>query len=628
MAEDVMLQEAISAIRQGQRIRARDLLTRLLRANQSNPEYWLWMSAVVDTTREQVYCLQSVLRLDPNNQAAKEGLVLLGAQAPGGMVHPAPPVRRKWDVPVQEVHEVSGLRAAWANPIVRIVVLSIISLLVVGLIGTGLYYQGTRPRAVAVIPTKTPGPSPTYTYTPTAINETPLAPTAAPTFKGPPPLSARLEAPYTPTPLYVNTPHPANESYQIAMRAWQRGDLAAALTNFQQAARSDVNAADILYNIGEIYRQQGEFERALEAFQAAIAANPEFAAAYLGQARARLALDAKADVLPDLDLALEKDPNHGEAYLVYAQYLLEQGETQAALEKLRQAEQLMPGSPLVYLYQAQIYLAQGESEAALEAARKANELDQTLLDSYRVRAQAAAANGETREALEAVEVFLTYEENDPSAWLVYGQALYASEQYSETVEALTRAIQLEKNLPQAYRYRGLALIELEQGQKAVNDLFIALQTDSQSFQLNLDFGRALLAANRLGDALGQFNRAENLAESDAEQAQVHYWRAQTLEKVGNLPTAVKEWKALLALPEEAVPPAWREMAEEHIKATSTPPPPTSTPTRTPRPPTATPTATRTRPPSPTPTPTRTPRPSSTPTATRTPLPSPSPTATP
>ena len=93
MAEDVMLQEAISAIRQGQRIRARDLLTRLLRTNQTNPEYWLWMSAVVDTSKEQVYCLQSALKLDPSNQAAKEGLILLGAQAPGGMVRPAAPVR-------------------------------------------------------------------------------------------------------------------------------------------------------------------------------------------------------------------------------------------------------------------------------------------------------------------------------------------------------------------------------------------------------------------------------------------------------------------------------------------------------------------------------------------------------
>src|SRR4030042_6596444 len=114
VAEDVRLQEAIEAIHQGQRVRARDLLARLLRTTQSNPEYWLWMSSVVDTTKEQVYCLQRVLRLGPNNSAAQQGLVLLGARAPEGGGAPAPPVRRKWEVEMQEVQELTGRRAVLA----------------------------------------------------------------------------------------------------------------------------------------------------------------------------------------------------------------------------------------------------------------------------------------------------------------------------------------------------------------------------------------------------------------------------------------------------------------------------------------------------------------------------------
>src|SRR5512137_1239843 len=98
MSEDVMLQEAIEAIRQGQRARARDLLTRLLRTNQNNAEYWLWMSSVVETTKEQIYCLQTVLRIDPQNASARQGLILLGARPPEGEVTPVAPVRRKWNV--------------------------------------------------------------------------------------------------------------------------------------------------------------------------------------------------------------------------------------------------------------------------------------------------------------------------------------------------------------------------------------------------------------------------------------------------------------------------------------------------------------------------------------------------
>ena len=120
MPEDIMLQEAVEAIRQGQRGRARDLLTRLLRADASNTQYWLWMSSVVETPKEQIYCLQSILKVDPKNKAARQGLVLLGALPPESEIKPVLPVRRRWHVEVQEVKDVSALRAIWANPFVRL----------------------------------------------------------------------------------------------------------------------------------------------------------------------------------------------------------------------------------------------------------------------------------------------------------------------------------------------------------------------------------------------------------------------------------------------------------------------------------------------------------------------------
>src|SRR5689334_1645167 len=77
-----MLQEAIKSIKAGQRHRAKDLITRLLRADQANVEYWLWMSAAVETEKEQIFCLQNALKIDPNSIAARRGLVVLGALRP------------------------------------------------------------------------------------------------------------------------------------------------------------------------------------------------------------------------------------------------------------------------------------------------------------------------------------------------------------------------------------------------------------------------------------------------------------------------------------------------------------------------------------------------------------------
>ena len=609
MSDDIMLQEAIDAIRKGQRIRARDLLTRLLRSDQTNPEYWLWMSSVVDTPKEQIYCLNSVLRIDPDNQRAKQGLILLGALDPEGEVVPAPIIRRKWNVEVQEIEELTGLRALWANPIFRVVFFTFVTLIVVGLMGLGIYgiTNATR-QPVVYIPTNTPGPSPTFTYTPTAINYTPKPDTATPEFSGPQPLWMRLEATYTPTPMYVNTPHAAFEAFSIAQRAYQRGDLESALQNFQQASEMIPNAPDIPYLIGEVYRIQEEYQKALDAYEKSIAIDSDFAPPYLGKARVKQNLDPDSDVSTELQSAIEIDPDYGEAYLERATYLLGQGDIEAAKEDLEQAEKLLPDSPLLHLHQAQISLAEGDKEKAYEEAQLALDLDQTMLIAYRVKGEAATVNGKFEEAFEALETYLEFEPDDKIAWGNQAQALYASGQYSETLKAADTAIQLDKNYPEAYLYRGLALIELDEGQKAVNDIFITLQSKPQSFDVNLHFARALLTAGRLGDALAQINRAHSLANGagdDEQLALALYWRALTLEAIGNVPSALYDWEAILDLPEEAVPYELRRDARSHIAATVTPAPTaTHTPTITQTPsltntPEASPTRTRTR------TPTRT-----------------------
>src|SRR5258708_15743796 len=79
---DEMFDQAVQALKDGQRLRAKDLLTRLIKADQSKPDYWLWMSAAVDSEKEQVFCLQNVLKLDPNSVTARRGLVVLGAMRP------------------------------------------------------------------------------------------------------------------------------------------------------------------------------------------------------------------------------------------------------------------------------------------------------------------------------------------------------------------------------------------------------------------------------------------------------------------------------------------------------------------------------------------------------------------
>ncbi len=619
MPEDHMLKEAIEAVRQGQKVRARDLLTRLLRADQSNPTYWLWMSSVVETSKEQIYCLQTVLHLEPHNDAARRGLILAGVLPPNQGISPQPLVRRKWQV-VAQPEPPQGIKALWANPVVRISFLAVMGLVVIGLILAGIFGLGhKKPAQVASRPTRTPGPAATFTSTPTYIASTLVVEqtTPAPIESGPTPLWMLLEVTYTPTPIYVNTPHAISEDFRIGQRAFGRGDWATALRHFKNASLVDPSAADIQYLIGEAQRMMGDNRAALESYNSALKVNPGFAPAYLGRALASLSLDRNADISEDLAKAVELDPDYGEARLQRVAYAMQNGDLEDARGDLEAAELLMPASPLLAYYQAEYALQSGDRETALEYARKAYDLDRTYLPAYRLLGEMALANGEFATAKETLEIYLQYAETDARGWMALGQAYMAftgpEQAYNDLVQpvlkqdidtalqAFERAQALDEELPGVYLYRAATYLAQGEGQDAVNDLMKARRLDTSSFAINLGLGRALLAAGRLNDAINQIDSCEKLAQDDTQLAAVYYWRALVTEMHDSTLVAAADWQALLALPDDTVPAEWRRTAEGRLVALT----PSPTATRTPVPTsTPTPSPMPTKPASMTPTPTK------------------------
>ncbi len=606
MQQDYMLKEAIEAVREGYKVRARDLLTRLLRADQTNPVYWLWMSSVVETSREQVYCLNNVLRLDPHNEAARRGLTLIGAMPADQDMNPTPLVRRQWHVAVQD-EPPQGIKALWANPVIRISFSGTLALVVIGLIFAGIFGLGEKPIAVAARPTKTPGPPPTFTSTPTYIGSTRTANKITPTppVTGLLPLWMLLDATYTPTPVYVNTPHPISEDYRIGQRAFGRGEWGVALRHFRNASQVQPDAADIQYLIGEAQRMVGDYRAAINSYDVALSMNQGFAPAYLGRALASQAIDPKRDVGDDLAKAVQYDPDFGLARLEKASYALAGGDFEAAQEDLEVAKQIMTDSPLLAFYLAELALQSGDRVAALEYARQAYELDRTLLPAYRLLGEMALANGEFDTAREVLEIYVQYAEEDARGWLAMGQAYMEfagpEQAYRDLVQkarkrdveaamqAFERAIELDKTLPGVYLYRAVTHLAMNEGQPAVNDLMMARRLDTNSFAINLGLGRALLVAERLDDARAQIDSSEKLAENDAQLAAIYYWRALAME-AGNLERAAAPvWEAMLNLADDSVPEEWRLVAMAHIAALTPTPTVTFTPTSS-----STPTATPTR----------------------------------
>ncbi len=612
MAQEKMYREALDAIRMGQRVRARDLFTRLLRTDSSRADYWLWMSTLVDTHNERVYCLESAIGADPDNEAARRGLILLGVRPADEDVQPAPIVFRRWekDLGKQLDTPKNLFRSIWNNPILRILSFIAAVALLGGLIFGAIHgFRSQRESVtfyrVSPFPTLTPEKTRTPTPSRTLVVRSPT-----PTFIGPTPLWMFLDQTYTPRPLYVNTPHPRIEAYRIGINAYQRNQIDTMLLYLRQAADLSPDSPDLIYYIGEAYRLRGEFEDALKAYQEAITINPSFAPSYLGRALLRLDLNTNASVVDDLNKAIELDPNYVDAYLMRAAYWLHHARPTFALEDLGHAETESPGLPLIYVLSAQAYLDMGDHATALQNALLGYEADRTLLPAYITLARCYLINNEPEHALYYAEIYLRYENSDSDAWAILGEAYYlrGDDYYQAAITAFDRSIELNDENPEALRYRGLTHLAMGDSRQAVNDLFVATTLVHYQFDYTIDLGIAFWFNGRLRDAGVTFTVAEGRAETDAQLAKVYYYRAQIYEQNNFLWDAKMDYEDLLDLDGDAVPIEWREYAEQRLSKIN-PPTPTQTPTRTY---TVTPTST----PIPTATPTITITPTRTPTPTR------------
>ncbi|MGD0751223.1 MAG: tetratricopeptide repeat protein [Anaerolineales bacterium] len=575
--EDTMLRQAIEALRTGDRARARDLLTRLLKADQKNVEYWVWLSAVVETSKERLYCLKTAIQLDPQNAAAKRGLILLGALPPDDSVPPFPVNRpRRWEQQLASSREAQEKLVGWENPLTRVFIILGIAVVVIGLVfGGSLLLQKKASPAIPIIPT----PPSTETRTPIPTSTVPPnLRSATPTFLGQTPLWRFLDKTYTPTPLYVITVHPvtSNSAFEAGLRFLAAKDYKNSLALFQQVETLEPSAPDIYYYIGEIYSAQGNFRAALDQYQKAINKDANFAPAFLGRALANLALNPKADVSNDLNGAISIDPHYTDAYIQRGKYLLSSNPS-AAEADFRAAVENSPDSALAYLYLADAQLALGEYDVGLASAQRANQIDLTLVPVYLALARGYIATGQSDQAVSVLQTYTIYAPNDTSAYLVLGEAYNAAGQYQMAVNTLNKAVDANRRDSDAYTQRGYAYFNLQEASLAVTDFRSATAYNPSDFDAQLGLARALDLQKKPGDAYIQIEqKVSPLAKTDATKAQVYYYEAVFLEEIGDklsLQGADNAWNKLIALPADVMPIEWRMQAYQYLNIT-----PTYTPT--------------------------------------------------
>jgi len=92
------LQSGIAALKRGEKDAARELLLQVVDADENNETAWLWLSAALDSPDDQIFALENVLALNPDNAMAQKGLSQLRlsqSQRPSPVSTPPPSIKEE-----------------------------------------------------------------------------------------------------------------------------------------------------------------------------------------------------------------------------------------------------------------------------------------------------------------------------------------------------------------------------------------------------------------------------------------------------------------------------------------------------------------------------------------------------
>lgn len=229
-----------------------------------------------------------------------------------------------------------------------------------------------------------------------------------------------------------------------------------------------------LHNLaGAIYAGMGQPGSAVEAYDRALALNPNAAEVHANRAGALIGLHRYDEALADCDAAIR----------------IERGNAQAHSNRGIALKQL--GRP-------------SEAVAAYDAALR---WQPDVAETHYNRANALLQLDRRQEAIDAYDRAIALRPTYVAAYSNRGNALHAMEKFEAAIDSYRRAIALDPNMAEAHSNLGKALLGLDRLDEAHDSCRKAVELQPGSAELHYNLAVALQAFPRHAEALAAYDAA-------------------------------------------------------------------------------------------------------------------------
>jgi tetratricopeptide (TPR) repeat protein len=196
----------------------------------------------------------------------------------------------------------------------------------------------------------------------------------------------------------------------------EREHFADAIAPLSEAAELLPNNARIQTDLGGLYLETGNTERALEHLCRAIEINPKIAIAHWRIGVALQSLGDDEGAIEALELAVEMQPTLADAHFRLGMLYRGRGRRQEAVDSYRKAAQFATEPAEIKFLQAQACAMEGRQNEAEDLLLEALEIDPNLPTAHGLLGAILSASGRFKEAAKHLEAQI---ERSPHAGLCY-----------------------------------------------------------------------------------------------------------------------------------------------------------------------------------------------------------------
>jgi len=295
-----------------------------------------------------------------------------------------------------------------------------------------------------------------------------------------------------------------------------RGEYKKVIDEFATAdVTSRESKADLQTTIGQARSALGDVEGAAKAFAAALAAQPGYPTAVLGEARLKAAGGDLPGAIALVETTLAKSPTLTEGWQIKGDLLVAQGQLDAAIAAYRKAVETKPDQLLAHYMIVTLLMQQGKTEEAGKDFAAMQKVAPKHPQTLYLQALLAFREKNYAAARDAIQLHLKAAPNNLTGVLLGAQIDYQLGAYAQAQAAL--AMVLQRAPKQAFARRLLVRAYLREGRpgKAIEALQPLLQ-DAQKDSDTLALAGEVYAQN--GDTAAAARYFEQAAALDPKSA--------------------------------------------------------------------------------------------------------------